>query len=67
MRGQQSYAIEGLDPFVASAGDVVYAPAKRWHLPEPSGEGMSCRLAMTPYPAGNHLYQPKPQRNGGSN
>jgi mannose-6-phosphate isomerase-like protein (cupin superfamily) len=67
MRGQQSYAIEGLDPFVAAAGDIVYAPAKRWHLPEPSGEGMSCRLAMTPYPAGNHLYQPRPQRNGGSN
>ena len=59
MRGQQSFAIEGLAPFVAGEGDVVYAPAKRWHLPEPSGEGMSCRLAMTPYPAGNHLYQPK--------
>jgi mannose-6-phosphate isomerase-like protein (cupin superfamily) len=60
MRGQQSFAIEGLAPFVAGEGDVVYAPAKRWHLPEASGEGMSCRLAMTPYPAGNHLYQPKP-------
>lgn len=59
MRGQQSFAIEGLDTFVASAGDIVYAPAKRWHRPEPSGEGMSCRLAMTPYPAGNHLYQPR--------
>jgi mannose-6-phosphate isomerase-like protein (cupin superfamily) len=59
MRGQQSFAIEGLAPFVAGMGDVVYAPAKRWHLPEPAGEGMSCRLAMTPYPAGNHLYQPR--------
>jgi mannose-6-phosphate isomerase-like protein (cupin superfamily) len=59
MRGQQSFAIEGLKPFVASEGDVVYAPAKRWHLPEPTSEGMSCRLAMTPYPAGNHLYQPR--------
>lgn len=59
LRGRQSFAVEGLDPFVAAAGDVVYAPAKRWHLPEPSGEGMSCRLAMTPYPAGNHLYQPR--------
>jgi mannose-6-phosphate isomerase-like protein (cupin superfamily) len=59
MRGKQSFAIERLDPFVAGEGDVVYAPAKRWHLPEASGEGMSCRLAMTPYPAGNHLYQPK--------
>lgn len=60
MRGLQSFTIEGLAPFVAGEGDVVYAPAKRWHLPVPSGDGMSCRLAMTPYPAGNHLYQPKP-------
>jgi len=59
MRGQQSYDIEGLAPFIAGMGDIVYAPAKRWHRPEPSGEGMSCRLAMTPYPAGNHLYQPR--------
>jgi mannose-6-phosphate isomerase-like protein (cupin superfamily) len=60
MRGQQSYTIEGLAPFVANEGDVVYAPAKRWHLPVAAGTGLSCRLAMTPYPAGNHLYQPKP-------
>jgi mannose-6-phosphate isomerase-like protein (cupin superfamily) len=60
MRGQQSYTIEGLAPFVANQGDVVYAPAKRWHLPVAAGQGLSCRLAMTPYPAGNHLYQPKP-------
>jgi len=59
MRGQQSYDIEGLAPFTAGMGDVVYAPAKRWHRPEPTGEGFSCRLAMTPYPAGNHLYQPR--------
>jgi mannose-6-phosphate isomerase-like protein (cupin superfamily) len=60
MRGQESFAIEGLAAFDAAAGDIVYAPAKRWHLPEPAGEGMSCRLAITPYPAGNHLYQPRP-------
>ena len=59
MRGQQSYDIEGLAPLTADTGDVVYAPAKRWHRPEPAGEGFSCRLAMTPYPAGNHLYQPR--------
>jgi mannose-6-phosphate isomerase-like protein (cupin superfamily) len=61
MRGQQSFTIEGLKPFVASEGDIVYAPAKRWHLIEAAGEGMSCRLAMTPYPDGNHLYQPRQQ------
>lgn len=26
LRGQQRFAIEGLDPFVAAAGDIVYAP-----------------------------------------
>jgi mannose-6-phosphate isomerase-like protein (cupin superfamily) len=59
MRGQQSFSIEGLEPLVASEGDIVYSPAKRWHLIEATGEGMSCRLAMTPYPNGNHLYQPR--------
>jgi mannose-6-phosphate isomerase-like protein (cupin superfamily) len=57
-RGQLRFAIEGLDPFVAGEGDIVYAPAMRWHLPEPYGEGPACRLAMTPFPAGNHLYDP---------
>jgi mannose-6-phosphate isomerase-like protein (cupin superfamily) len=59
LRGAQTFAIEGEKDFVADTGDIVYAPANRWHLPDPTGEGMSCRLAMTPYPAGNHLYQPK--------
>jgi mannose-6-phosphate isomerase-like protein (cupin superfamily) len=59
LRGQQSFAIEGLKPFVASENDIVYSPAKRWHLIEAAGEGMSCRLAMTPYPNGNHLFQPR--------
>jgi len=59
LRGRQSFVIEGEKPFIADQGDVVYAPANRWHLPEASGEGLSCRLAMTPFPAGNHFYQPK--------
>ena len=59
LRGSQSFAIEGEKPFIAAQGDVVYAPANRWHLPEASGEGLSCRLAMTPFPAGNHFYQPR--------
>jgi mannose-6-phosphate isomerase-like protein (cupin superfamily) len=66
LRGQQTFTIEGLKPLVVSEGDVVYAPAKRWHLIEASGEGMSCRLAMTPYPAGNHLYQPRKRTAGAS-
>src|SRR5437016_3657143 len=58
LQGQQRWSIEGLDPFVAAEGDIVYAPATRWHLIEAYGEGPSCRLAITPYPAGNHFYDP---------
>jgi mannose-6-phosphate isomerase-like protein (cupin superfamily) len=57
-RGQLRFAIEGLEPFIAGEGDIVYAPAMRWHLPDPYGDGPACRLAMTPFPAGNHLYDP---------
>jgi mannose-6-phosphate isomerase-like protein (cupin superfamily) len=57
-RGQLRFTIEGLDPFIAGEGDIVYAPTTRWHLPEPYGDGLACRLAMTPFPAGNHLYDP---------
>ena len=60
------FVIEGEKPFIADQGDVVYAPANRWHLPEASGEGLSCRLAMTPFPAGNHFYQPKDGKTGQS-
>ena len=67
LRGQQSFKIEGEQPFLASMGDVVYAPADRWHLPEPAGDAFSCRLAMTPYPAGNHFYQPRERSSGSSN
>ena len=58
MQGEQQFTIEGLEPFVAQEGDVVYAPSTRWHLPLPYGEADSCRLAMTPFPDGNHLYDP---------
>ena len=58
MSGQLQWTIEGVPPFVASEGDVVYAPSTRWHLPVPYGEGPACRLAMTPFPDGNHLFDP---------
>ncbi len=58
MRGQVQYAIEGVPKFVASEGDIVYAPSTRWHAMTPAGEGPACRLAMTPFPDGNHLYAP---------
>lgn len=58
MQGEQSFKIEGVPPFVAQEGDIAYAPSTRWHLPLPYGEADSCRLAMTPFPDGNHLYDP---------
>jgi mannose-6-phosphate isomerase-like protein (cupin superfamily) len=58
MQGEQHFVIEGEAPFVAREGDIAYAPSTRWHLPEPYGEAQSCRLAMTPFPNGNHLYDP---------
>jgi mannose-6-phosphate isomerase-like protein (cupin superfamily) len=56
MQGQLKFTIEGVPPFVAGEEDIVYAPSTRWHLPEPYGDGPACRLAMTPFPDGNHLY-----------
>lgn len=58
MRGQYRYAIEGVPAFTVKQGDLVYAPSTRWHQMLPVGEGTSCRLAMTPFPDGNHLYDP---------
>src|SRR5262249_12059114 len=43
-RGQLRFTIEGIDPFIAGEGDIVYAPSMRWHLPESYGEGSACRL-----------------------
>ena len=62
MRGQLKFSIEGESPFVASQGDIIYALSTRWHRAEPVGEGPACRLAMTPFPAGNHLFDPLPQK-----
>lgn len=62
MRGQLRYAIEGVPPFVASQGDIIYAPSTRWHEIEAYGSGPACRLAMTPFPDGNHLFDPPAAR-----
>jgi mannose-6-phosphate isomerase-like protein (cupin superfamily) len=62
MQGQLEYSIEGVPPFVASQGDIVYAPSTRWHRATPYGDGPACRLAMTPFPDGNHLFDPLPPR-----
>ena len=56
VKGQLRFTIQEIDPFVAGEGDIVYAPTWSWHLPVPYGDGPACRLALTPFPAGNHLY-----------
>jgi mannose-6-phosphate isomerase-like protein (cupin superfamily) len=61
MRGQYRYAIEGVAPFTVTQGDIVYAPSTRWHQMLPLGDGPACRLAMTPFPDGNHLFDPPHQ------
>jgi quercetin dioxygenase-like cupin family protein len=61
MRGAYRYNIEGEPAFVASQGDIVYAPSTRWHQMLPVSDGAACRLAMTPFPDGNHLFDPPRQ------
>lgn len=58
MRGQYRFSIEGVPPFTVAQGDIAYAPSTRWHQMLPVGEGPACRLAMTPFPDGNHLFAP---------
>jgi mannose-6-phosphate isomerase-like protein (cupin superfamily) len=57
LRGQLRWTMEGLpEPVLASEGDIVYAPPGTFHLPEFAGEGPSCRLTSSTYPAANHIY-----------
>jgi len=60
MLGHIRYNIEGLPPFEAEEGDVVYAPRQTWHLASNGGkEGeRSCRLAMNGFPYQAHMYEP---------
>jgi len=48
MEGQTNFMIEGLAPFTADQGDVVYAPQGRFHRPTAGGSGMSTRLSVAP-------------------
>jgi len=59
MLGHIRYNIEGVPPFEAEEGDVVYAPRQTWHLASNGGkEGeRSCRLAMNGFPYQAHMYE----------
>jgi mannose-6-phosphate isomerase-like protein (cupin superfamily) len=59
MLGKIRYNIEGLEPFEAEEGDVVYVPRQTWHLASNGGqEGLrSCRLAMNGFPYQAHMFE----------
>ena len=57
VEGTQDALIEG-EPLVhASQGDIVVAPAERWHRITPGGTGMSTRLPLIPRPGDLHYFQ----------
>ena len=59
MLGHIRYNIEGLQPFEAEEGDVVYVPRQTWHLASNGGKDgeRSCRLAMNGFPYQAHMYE----------
>ena len=58
MEGQIQYNIEGVDPFVSEAGDIVYVPAGRWHSAANYCPGFDTRIAINPFPTGTHNWPP---------
>ncbi|MGE0405220.1 MAG: cupin domain-containing protein [Candidatus Korobacteraceae bacterium] len=46
LMGQMRYKMEGVGVFIASEGDVVYAPKNTFHAPRWWGDGPSCRVSM---------------------
>jgi mannose-6-phosphate isomerase-like protein (cupin superfamily) len=59
LEGHLSVQIEG-GPFIDSApeGDVIYAPAGRWHRTSFSGDGMSGRISIHPVATALNLLDP---------
>ena len=55
LEGKTDYLIEGVPFFTADEGDVVYAPAGRFHRPTFGGSGMSTRLGINGFYAGVHV------------
>jgi len=57
--GQVRFTVETQSTFIASQGDVVYAPKQMWHLASLAGDGpLSCRVAMNGYPDLAHAFEP---------
>jgi quercetin dioxygenase-like cupin family protein len=62
MEGQIASSIEGLNPFVADAGDIVYVPKGRSHRWSHDGAGFSTAVQINGYPVGspNNPVNPQP-------
>jgi mannose-6-phosphate isomerase-like protein (cupin superfamily) len=58
LEGQVDFLIQGVPEFGATTGDIVFAPAERWHRATSGGTGMATRLAITPRPPSLHYMQP---------
>jgi mannose-6-phosphate isomerase-like protein (cupin superfamily) len=58
LEGQVDYLIEGVPFFSAQQGDVVYAPAGRWHRATSGGTGMATRLSIHPVPSAVNAMEP---------
>jgi len=48
MEGAVDFLIEGVPYFTTGFGDIVYAPAGRWHRASLGGAGMSTRISIHP-------------------
>jgi mannose-6-phosphate isomerase-like protein (cupin superfamily) len=57
LEGQNEFLIGDLPVFIASQGDIVYAPAQTWHRPRHAGNGFATRMAIVGY-ANSHVYAP---------
>ena len=62
MEGQIASSIEGVNPFVADAGDIVYVPKGRSHRWSHDGAGFSTAVQISGFPVGsaNVLVNPQP-------
>jgi len=58
LEGQVDFLIEGVPFFTAAQGDIVYAPAGRWHRATSGGTGMATRVSIHPVPSSINALDP---------
>jgi len=56
--GQVNFLIEGVPYFTADQGDIVYAPAGRWHRATSGGTGTATRISIHPVPSSINALEP---------